>query len=165
MLIMNDVAIQHTAGVLGLSRLDPQETKFIEELLRGVPLVPAAKSAGIKNKDAHEVAARPHVAQTLAYLRDQYAREVVRVDRDMLNMMLLEAHGKAGTATEEIMAIRELGKMNGCYEPEKREVAVNKTMTYEQVQRLDTDELLRLAEEDSQELEPLPGEWETHSNE
>lgn len=132
----------------------------MEELLRGVPLIPAAKAAGIKRDQAHEVAARPHVAQTLAYLRDQYAREVVRVDRDMLNMMLLEAHGKAATATEEIMAIRELGKMNGCYEPEKREV-VTRNMTYEQVQQLDTDELLRLAEEDSLDPEIEDAEWES----
>lgn len=157
---MNDIAVQHTAGVLGLSRLNHQESRLVEELLRGVPLIPAAKAAGIKRDQAHEVAARPHVAQTLAYLRDQYAREVVRVDRDMLNMMLLEAHGKAATATEEIMAIRELGKMNGCYEPEKREV-VTRNMTYEQVQQLDTDELLRLAEEDSLDPEIEDAEWES----
>jgi|SRR5690554_6644138 len=155
---MNDALVQHTAGILGLSRLDHQEARLVEEILRGVPLIPAAKAAGIKRSEAHEVVARPHVAQTLAYLRDQYAQEQVVVNRDMLNMMLLEAHGKAATATEEIMAIRELGKMNGCYEPEKREV-VRRDMSYEQVRQLDTEELIRLAEED--DLDPaIDGEWE-----
>lgn len=158
---MNDVAVQHAAGVLGLSRLDHQEARFVEELLRGVPLIPAAKAAGIKRIEAHEVAARPHVAQTLAYLRDQYAATVVKIDRDMLNMMLLEAHGKSATATEEIMAIRELGKMNGCYEPEKRTIETHQHMTFEQVQNLDTDELLKLAEEDSIDPEAATdAEWE-----
>lgn len=156
---MNNALVQHTAGILGLSRLDPQESRLVEEVLRGIPLIPAAKAAGIKRTDVHEVLARPHVAQTLAYLRDQYVQEEVIVDRNRLNMMLFEAHSKAATATEEIMAIRELGKMNGCYEPEKRQVQIDQHMTYEQVQQLDTEELLRLAGEDG--LDPaIDGEYE-----
>lgn len=161
---MNDALVQHTAGILGLARLNHQEARLVEEILRGVPLIPAAKAAGIKRQESHEVLARPHVAQTLAYLRDQYAQEDVIVDRNKLNLMLFEAHSKAATATEEIMAIRELGKMNGCYEPEKRQVQVNQHMTYEQVQQLDTDELLRLAEEDG--LDPaIDGEYEEVADE
>lgn len=157
---MNDVAIQHAAGVLGLARLNPQEARFVEDLLRGVPLLVAAKNAGIKRDSAAEFAARPHIAETLAYLRDQYARARVVVDRDMLNMMFLEAHAKAASATEEIMAIRELGKMNGCYEPEKREVINRKGMTYEQVRNLDTEQLLELAGDEGIDPDIEDADWE-----
>lgn len=158
---MNDVAIQHAAGVLGLARLDPQEARFVEEMLRGAPLLVAAKNAGIKRDAANEVAARPHVAETLAYLRDQYARSQLVVNRDMLNLMLMEAHAKSATATEEVMAIRELGRMNGCYEPEKREVVSHKHMTYEQVRNLDTDQLLELAEDDGIDPDIEDADWES----
>lgn len=152
--------IRHTAGVLGLASLDPQEATFVQHLLRGVPLMPAAKASGIKPAKIPEVQARPHVAGTLAYLRDLYMASHVEVNRDMLNMMLMESHAKAATATEEIMAIRELGKMNGCYEPEKREVSINAEVTYEKVCEMDTDELVRLAGSDDLEPDAEDAEFE-----
>lgn len=141
---MDSQVVEQTSEILGLTRLSPLESQFVIALLRGVPVVPAGKSVGLSAEEAIELKHKPHVLKTLTYLKDQYAATQVVVNRDMLNMMLMEAHAKAGTATEEIMAIRELGKMNGCYEPERREV-VTKNVTFDQIAEMDTDELLRLA--------------------
>lgn len=149
---MNDLQIQHAAGILGLARLDPQEARLITCLMQDLPLVPAAREAGIPRKQAQEVIMRPHVAQTLAYLRDQYLTETPVVTRDLLNTMLFEAHAKSATATEEVMSIRELGKMNGMYAPERVERTDRRHVTYEQVQSMSTQQLMELADEE--ELDP-----------
>lgn len=155
---MNELQVQHTAGILGLSRLDPQEARFVTCIMQDLPLVAAGREAGIPRNRLQEVLARPHVAQTITYLRDQYATETIVVTRDRLNAMLFEAHGKAANTTEEVMAIRELGKMNGLYAPEKVERTDRRYVTFEQINSMSTDELLQLAEEDSLEPQTYEGE-------
>jgi acetyl-CoA acetyltransferase len=64
------------------------------------------------------------------------------VTRENLTLMLLESHRKAATATEEIAAVREIGKLNGLYE-QKITVTNEHVTKIEQLEGLSTEELLR----------------------
>lgn len=158
---MNRAAIEHTANVLGFADLTPQETVFVQSLLRGLPLAMAGQQAGIPQEELQTFYNRPHVSAVLAHMRESMMLAEVKVDRNMLNLMLFEAHAKAASATEEINAIRELGKMNGLYAPTKVEhVSDAGTKTAEQMKRMSTEELARLAGDD----DIIDGEWEEVSN-
>lgn len=150
---MNSIQVRHAEAALGLAKLTPQEHEFVSALTQGLPLLKAAQVAGIPRSEVTEVQARPHVVQVLAYLRDQYAAENVDITRDMLNVMLLQAHARSASTTEEVMAIREMGKMNGLYAPERREVHETKHYTYEQMQTMTTEELMSIAG-DVNDLDP-----------
>jgi len=82
--------------------------------------------------------------QPLNIIEDQ--RELV-VTRDHLTQLLLESHKKAANSAEEIMAIREMGKLHKLYEQAPM-VQIN-TLNIEQNQKkievLSDEELLRMA--------------------
>lgn len=154
---MNRDIITHTAhSVLGFAEMTQQEVVFTETLLRGLPLRMAAEAAGTTVAEAQEMLIRPHVAQVLAYMREQNMSAHVEVNRDMLNLMLLESHAKAASATEEINAARELGKMNGLYADSKVQHTVtdDRAKSAKQLRHTDTDELVQLAGYE------YDGEWE-----
>jgi phage terminase small subunit len=138
-----------------------QEEQLILHFFRGFPAVAAARAAGYKEPAmASKFLQLESTEKLLAYLREREFANI-NVTRDMLNSMLLQAHSKAGTATEEVMAIRELGKLNDLYQDTKGNrqnnstlVTINQTLnprdgrpevTQRQIQGLPDDELLRLA--------------------
>ena len=91
----------------------------------------------------------------------------VKVTRNQLNVLLLAAHRKSATATEEVAAIRELGKLNGLYEAEKPDVTINIQQNIQKLEVLSDEELLRLAGQSCDLLvnEPLEGEFEEVASE
>lgn len=154
---MNRVAIEHTASVLGLADLTQQEVVFVQSLLRGLPIQMAARQAGVPETEMQSFAKQPHVAAVLAYMRETTFNTHIEVTRDMLNLMLFEAHAKSANATEEIMAVRELAKMNGLNAPTQTEVKVtHETRTAEQMRRMSSQELARIAGES----DVIDAEWE-----
>lgn len=158
---MNDISIEHTAHVLGLADLTQQEVIFVRSLLRGLPLQMAAKQSGVPESQMHTFVSQPHVASVLSHMRETMFTTHVEVNRDMLNLMLFEAHAKSANSTEEIMAIRELAKINGLNAPTQTEVKVTReTRTSEQLRRMSSEELARLAGDD----EIVDAEWEDISD-
>lgn len=158
---MNRTSIEHTASVLGLADLTQQEVVFVQSLLRGLPIQMAAKQAGVPETEMKSFAAQPHVASVLAYMRETTFNTHIEVTRDMLNLMLFEAHAKSGSATEEIMAIRELAKMNGLNAPTQTEVKVShETRTAEQMRKMSSKDLAKIAGES----EIVDAEWEDVTN-
>lgn len=159
---MNRVAIEHTASVLGLADLSQQEVVFVQSLLRGLPIHMAAQQAGVPEYEMQSFAKQPHVAAVLAHLRETTFNTHIEVTRDMLNLMLFEAHAKSANATEEIMAVRELAKMNGLNAPTQTEMKVtHETRTAEQMRRMSSEDLAKIAG-DSDIAE---AEWEEIPNE
>lgn len=138
-----------TASSLGLSELDHQEIVFIQGMINGFPARVAAKNAGVPQSEAIEFASRPHVAMTIAYLREQEIGESVHVTRDMVNLMFFDAYNSAATATEMVNAAREIGKLNGLYAPTRIEQEVShNTKTESQLKQLSSEELAKMAGDD-----------------
>lgn len=158
---MNRVAIEHTASVLGLAELTQQEVIFVQSLLRGMPLLMAAQQSGVPETEMKAFYAQPHIAAVLAHMRESLMTANVEINRDMLNLMLLEAHAKSANATEEVKAIRELGLMNGLYAAAKVEhTHTTAPKTAEQLKKLSSKDLARIAGED----DIIDGEWEDISD-
>jgi len=86
----------------------------------------------------------------------------LEVTRNQLNLLLLEAHKKSATATEEVAAIRELGKINGLYEKMEPDITINIQQNVHKLEVMSDAELLRLAGRDEELLsnEPIEGDFE-----
>jgi len=113
--------------------------KFASLVIAGVRPQEAAISAGYEGKRAANLL-RARRIQTFIAEEQNYYREKYRLDRQQLIQMLLAAHCRATSATEEIAAIRELGRFLGLYPTSKK--TVTKTR---QIETLSDNELLRIA--------------------
>jgi len=123
-----------------------QDERFILLILKGLEPGPAAVATGRHPNHGYRLIKDERIKAALDMLRAKEFNDI-RITRDSLNQMLLEAHAKAANATEEIAAIRELGKMNGLYAPQQ---TVNMNLNTEvkslrQLQQLNDHELLQMA--------------------
>lgn len=124
------------------SILTAQERQFVMFIGRGYRPSTAAREAGYSPTNAPQLLQRRAIALAVAEIRELQNQQLSNaVTRENLTVMLFEAHAKAGSATEEIAAIREIGKMNGLYAPEK----VQHEVTENQLEQLSDQELMRLA--------------------
>lgn len=139
-----------------LPDISSQEIAFVTYVRQGLPFITAARCAGMtrEHMTAFTDDARFHAAMQYS---NERAVSVLNVTRDMLNYMLMEAHSLASNATEQIMAIRELGKLNGLYPsatPAKGMVIEHgKPTSGRALQQMDDDKLLQHAGYDN--LDPV----------
>jgi len=86
----------------------------------------------------------------------------ITVSRSQLTRMMLESHRKAGDSSEEIMCLKEIGKINGLYEKKVQNLTINIDQHIQQIESLSDEELLRMvgAGEDLLSLpEPIDAEF------
>jgi len=115
--------------------------------------------------EAHESGApEDEVTAHFGPLTVQAARsklqQVGRVTRPLLNQMLMDAYDSAENSAQRVAAVKELGKMNGLYAPEKQ-ININSNASAEELASLSDDELYRIARGE----EVLDGEFEEVNNE
>lgn len=91
---------------------------------------------------------------TVQSARDKL-KKVGRVTRPLLNQMLMDAYDSSENSAQRVAAVKELGKMNGLYAPEKQ-ININSNASAEQLASLTDDELYRIAMGE----EVLDGEFE-----
>jgi hypothetical protein len=72
----------------------------------------------------------------------------------------LEAHKKSANSTEEVAAIRELGKINGLYEKEAPDITINITQDIRRLEVMSDADLLTLAGQDTELLTNEPLDYE-----
>ena len=113
--------------------------KFASLVIAGERPQQAAISAGYEGKRAANLL-RARRIQTFIAEEQNYYREKYRLEREQLVQMLLAAHCRATSATEEIAAVRELGRFLGLYPTSKK--TVTKTR---QIETLSDSELLKIA--------------------
>ena len=113
--------------------------KFCHLILSGKLPKEAARMAGYPPKRASGLLRTKHIQEFIsgeqAFFQTKY-----RLERDQLTEMLLEAHSKASNTTEEVCAIRELGKLLGLYPATKKSVK-----KVHHIEELSDNELLRIA--------------------
>ena len=141
--------IQSLYPYLNLKPLTGQQEQLVMLHLRGLSIPEAADQAGYRSIDkARAVLRRDDVRAIMDYLRERHFRDT-RVTREMLTAMLFEAHSKSETATEEVLCIRELGKMHEIYPDAKRNTveinAKGEVTNVKQVRRMSDEELMKLA--------------------
>lgn len=82
------------------------------------------------------------------------------VTRSQLTRLMLESHRKAANSVEEIMCLKEIGKVNGLYETKKENITINIEQHIQRIEKLSDEELLKMLGEDAPEMELLPIEGE-----
>jgi len=112
--------------------------KFASLVIAGQRPQEAALLAGYEGKRAANLL-RARRIQTFIAEEQNYFREKYRLEREQLVQMLLAAHCRATTVSEEIAAIRELGRFLALYPSSKK--TVTKTR---QIETLSDSELLRI---------------------
>jgi hypothetical protein len=155
---------------LEIRPLTGQLEKALLFYLRGLSATAASRAAGYSSNAAlRDFINSPEGEAVIQYYQEKHF-DSIQLDRDVLNAMLLEAHAKAASSTEEIMAIRELGKMNDLYLDSKKGAGLNVNIqqnfnSERQLERLSNEELLELASPALKGLledpAPIDGEFET----
>ena len=113
--------------------------KFASLVIAGERPQQAAISAGYEGKRAANLLRARRIQAFIAEEQNHY-REKHRLEREQLVQMLLAAHCRATSATEEIAAIRELGRLLGLYPVTKKSVK-----KVHHIEELSDNELLKIA--------------------
>ena len=113
--------------------------KFASLVIAGERPQQAAISAGYEGKRAANLLRARRIQAFIAEEQNHY-REKYRLEREQLVQMLLAAHCRATSATEEIAAIRELGRLLGLYPVTKKSVK-----KVHHIEELSDNELLKIA--------------------
>lgn len=140
------VVAQSVYSTKGLKRLSRQKEMYCFHLASGASPALAAKSVGATVEQAAEWASDRNIKAVLKAIREQQDSGL-RMTRDKLSDLLLQSYYKAGTTTEEVAALREIGKLQGLYAPETVEITANVTNS-KQLEMLSAEELSRLANMD-----------------
>jgi hypothetical protein len=162
--------IQDAYPDLNVQPLTSVEERVAIGVCRGLTVAQSARSVGMSMREAKALQESDAFLTVCDYLREvKYAYEQVKVavTRDQLNMMLFEAHRKAANTTEEVAAIRELGKMNDLYLNEQRKSGVEINIlpgdvtSEKQLERMDDDKLIELSGSDFRLSSETPIETES----
>jgi len=89
----------------------------------------------------------------LTYFRNEM-REEVKFDKNTATGMYLEAHSKAANSTEEKNVVDSLCKLHGLHLPEQATLININVEKVEQLEKLTDAQLLKLAGNDTNYLEP-----------
>ena len=151
--IVTDADISYLQSVYpyaGIVPLTTQQENFVLHYMKGQSVAAAERAAGYSSGAGKRLLAEERVQHVITYLREKEFADI-RVTRETLTQMLFEAHGKAATATEEINAVKELGKMHDLYEDAKHKgnttnVLIDKRVTnVRQIERATEADLMLLA--------------------
>lgn len=138
-----------SAEIIPFLDLTEKEAAFVEARLLGMSPYQAAKHVGYANpkSNGHIVNQKEHIQRALQYGFAE-ARKEFHYDREKLVQRLEEAidiarlQGEPGTM---VNALREIARVFGLYEPEKKELTItNENPTISQLQNASIEELLRL---------------------
>ena len=146
MAALTDLDIEHIRSIYPYLTIDPltkQEETLLAHYLASGDVANSAEMAGYSTKQARRLLEKDSFKAILRYLREEQLGGI-SVTRDRLTMMLFEAHRKSATATEEIAAIRELGKLHGFYDGPPPQQVTNITVI-QQLESLPEEKLLEMA--------------------
>jgi hypothetical protein len=121
------------------------QKRYVEARLQGLTITAAGKAAGVASQDvAQHMERSPKVRRAIKFLIKDSTKSVLEMSKSDVMTGMLDAVEAAATAGELVMAWRELGKLIGAYEPERKILEVH-DYTREELKALTDDELLKLS--------------------
>lgn len=149
---------------LNLKQPSGQEEHLLLLHLRGQTVAAAAHAVGYSSvQRATKFVNSPTGQKLLQLLRDREFQDV-RVTRDSLTSMFLSAYHSAATASEMVMAARELGKLHGLYPEAQKGNQINimaggdVNVSTKKLQSMSAEELAKLAEPELKRVEVVSEE-------
>lgn len=105
--------------------LTARQQQYVLLRAQGMTIAAASRGAGFNHdNEGHRLEKRPEVKEALKALQQEAVRETRISRNDVLNG-LQDALRAAETATEMVMVWREIAKILGYYEPEKKEIQIS----------------------------------------
>lgn len=164
-LALRDTDFANLQGIYAFLDVPPltmQEEQFLLLYFRGMSITAAAKGAGMTWDRGKKLLAQERTVAVLDYMRAQIFEDLTLSVAE-LNQMLLEAHRKAQTSTEEVNAIQAIARLNmlGGYAPApvvqarleaQKEKDKGTDVTPKSVRQLE-----HMSEDDLMELADFPG--------
>lgn len=139
---------------MGVRQPTSQQETLLLNHLRGQSIPGAALAAGYKSSSRASEFLRSDQAQViLKHLREREFADV-RITRESLTGMFLEAFHGAATAMEKVAATRELGKLHAIYPDAKKAAAEAENisnlaeLSAKKLQSMTNDQLFHLAGRD-----------------
>jgi len=126
------------------TRLTVLQRRYVEARLQGLVVSAACRAAGIAPSDGSKYEGHPKVRAALKWCVKESGMKAEELSKSDVMTGMLDAVDAAATASELVMAWRELGKLIGAYEPEKKVFEIH-DYTRDELKTLSDDELLRLA--------------------
>lgn len=125
------------------------QKRYVEARLQGLNQMSAGRAAGMKFRDddrstVYKMEKNPKVRAAIRYLIRESTQSVEDLTKSDVLTGMLDAVEAAATASELVMAWREVGKLLGSYEPEKRILEIH-DYSQEELKQLSDKDLLRLA--------------------
>jgi phage terminase small subunit len=142
---------------LNINDLTVQQEKLVQLVASGMSVAAAGRAAGYATPNAaREAARRPAAAKALEFLREEM-RETVNFKRENAHMMYMEAYTSSANATEMKNTVDSLVKLHGLATPDNStQININVQGT-KQLERMSDAELLKLAGQNTNYLEPSSG--------
>jgi hypothetical protein len=110
-----------------------------------MPVGAAGRAVGCKDApEASKLEHHPKVREAIKYLIKDSTKNVLELSKSDVMTGMLDAVEAAATASELVMAWRELGKLIGAYEPERRILEIH-DYTEEDLKTLSDDDLVKLS--------------------
>ena len=149
-----DISFLHTLyPELQQKRPTPQQEQALVYYMRGMTVAEAARAAGMPSGARFKSFLELDSTKALMeHLRDKHFADV-RITRESVTAMFMEAYHKAATSAEMVGAARELAKLHGLYPENKPNVNVNINaaagsnveINAKKVERMSDAELLQMA--------------------
>ena len=154
--LMEHAEFQALKPYMGLnaSDLTVQEERFVQLLVSGMSIAAAGRAAGYQSRNtALDVAKRPKVAQAIDYFRKEFIEEV-KFSRTNAHTMYMDAWSSCANATEMKNTVDSLVKLHGLSTPEPSTQVNIQINGVKQLERMSDEELLKIAGQDADYLEP-----------
>ena len=154
--LMSHSEFQSLKPYMGLnaSDLTVQEERFVQLLVSGMSTAAAGRAAGYENRNtALNVSRKPKVAQAIDYFRRELMEEV-KFTRTNAHTMYMDTWTSCANATEMKNTVDSLVKLHGLSTPEPTTTVNIQINGTKQLERMTDEELLKLAGQDADYLEP-----------
>jgi hypothetical protein len=112
--------------------------------MQGLTQAAAKRAAGVTSKYGNQYEKNPKVREAIRYLVRESVANVEELTKSDVLTGMMDAVAAAATAGELVMAWREIGKLLGVYEPERKVLEVHE-YSKDELKELSDEDLLRLA--------------------
>jgi len=128
--------------------LNITQRRYVEARLQGLPKWQAGRMAGVSEASLAATVSTyeksPKVRAAIRYLIRESTKSVDELTKSDVLTGMMDAVNAAATASELVMAWREVGKLLGAYEPERKILEVH-DYTQSELRELTDADLLRMA--------------------
>jgi len=130
------------------------QKRYVEARLQGLTISAAARAAGVKPTATYQMESHPKVTAAIRYLLRESTKNVDELTKSDVMTGMMDAVAAAATAAELVMAWREVGKLLGAYEPERKILEI-RDYSKEELKELSDEALLRMAGKETKQLEDV----------